>query len=105
MELHVKTTMRFLHLNPVRMVKYITTMKTNAVKDMGTRRFIAFVSTQLHSHVESIFSLQKTENQSISRPTYSTLVYNTKRFFWKDSFSSMFTVTFFIIARKCISER
>lgn len=59
MELHIKTTMRF-HLNPVRMVKYITTMKTNAVKDIGTRGFIAFVSTQLHSHVES--NIQSSEN-------------------------------------------
>lgn len=32
MEIHIKTTVRF-HLNPVRMVKYITTMKTNAGKD------------------------------------------------------------------------
>ena len=33
MEVHIKTTMRF-HLNAFRIVKYITTMKTNAGKDM-----------------------------------------------------------------------
>lgn len=69
-------------------------MKTNAGKDMEQGDSLLL---QVHSCTamwKAILSLQEIENQSISRPTYTTLVYNTKRSFRKDSFSSMFTVTF-----------
>ena len=73
MEIHIKTTVRF-HLNHVQMIKYITPVKTNAVKKMSKGIHCFCKCTLVQPPWKSIFSLQEIESVYLQTHLYHSWI-------------------------------